>query len=146
MSRLFKTNQLADMLKKEEGFRSHVYSDHLGYKTIGYGRCIEEGIGLGLTEDEATYLLMQDIQRSVAECENFDWFMDLDEPRAMVVVALAFQMGWPRLNQFGKMLAAFAGEDYEPAADELLDSKFARQVPARAERLSEIVRTGEWDD
>lgn len=145
MSRLFKTNELADMLKHEEGFRSHVYEDHLGYKTIGYGRCIEENIGLGITEEEASFLLMQDIERSVSECESFNWFADLDEPRAMVVVALAFQMGFPRLNKFGKMLAAFADEDYETAADELLDSRFANQVPRRAERLSQIIRTGNFN-
>ena len=145
MGRIFKMNQLADMLKVEEGFRSHVYNDHLGYKTIGYGRCIESGVGLGITEDEATYLLMQDIDRSVAECENFKWFSDLDDPRAMVVVALAFQMGWPRLNTFGNMLAAMADGDYDRAADELIDSKFARQVPERAKRLSEIIRTGLWN-
>ena len=45
MTRIFKTNELADMLKREEGFRSHAYEDHLGYATIGYGRCIEEDIG-----------------------------------------------------------------------------------------------------
>lgn len=146
MTRIFKTNELADMLKREEGFRSHAYEDHLGYATIGYGRCIEEDVGLGLSEDEASYLLMQDINRSISECENFDWFHDLDDARAMVVVALAFQMGWPRLNKFGKMLAAFSNEDYETAAAELLDSKFARQVPARAERLSEIIRTGYFND
>ena len=145
MKRLFNINQLAHMLKEEEGFRSHVYKDHLGYATIGYGRCIEEGIGLGLSEDEATYLLMQDIDRSVAECQTFDWFGDLNEPRAMVIVALAFQMGFPRLNQFKNMIAALADEDYEKASVELMDSKFARQVPARAERLAKIILTGDWD-
>ncbi len=144
MTRLFNINKLAHELKKEEGFRSHVYQDHLGYSTIGYGRCIEEGVGLGVTEEEATFLLMQDIDRSVAECENFEWFHDLDEPRAMVIVAMAFQMGWPRLNTFGNMLAAMSVGDYETAADELLDSKFARQVPERAQRLSDVIRTGDW--
>ena len=46
---------------------------------IHFGRCIEEDIGLGLTEEEASFLLMQDIKRSVSECESFDWFADLDE-------------------------------------------------------------------
>jgi len=145
MTRIFKTDELADMLKIEEEFRSHVYDDHLGYATIGYGRCVEKDVGLSLSEDEASYLLMQDINRSISECENFDWFHSLDDARAMVVVALAFQMGWPRLIKFGKMLAAFADEDYRTAADELLDSRFTNQVPARAERLSEIIRSGNFN-
>ena len=43
------------------------------------------------------------------------------------------------------MLSAFADEDYETAADELLDSRFANQVPSRAERLSQIIRIGNFN-
>ena len=43
------------------------------------------------------------------------------------------------------MIAALADEDYEKASVELMDSKFARQVPARAERLAKIILTGDWD-
>ena len=39
---------IIDSLKFEEGFSAHVYRDILGHASIGYGRCIEDGIGLGL--------------------------------------------------------------------------------------------------
>ncbi len=59
-----------------------------------------------------------------------------------MVVQLCFQLGWPRLSGFNRMLTALAKQppDYETAAYELLDSKFALQVPQRANRLSEQLR------
>ena len=39
------------------------------------------------------------------------------------------------------MWAALDSKDYEPAAAEMLDSKWARQTPERAEELAEIMRT-----
>jgi len=56
-----------------------------------------------------------------------------------VVVQLCFQLGRPRLSQFKLMLAALSQQppDLIAAANELLDSQFANQVPARAARLAE---------
>ena len=41
------------------------------------------------------------------------------------------------------MWAAIHRRDYNAAADEMLDSKWAEQVKGRATRLSNIMRTGE---
>ena len=55
---------------------------------------------------------------------------------------LAFNMGLPRFHGFVKMLSALQRSDYHAAADELLDSKYAKQVVERSNRVAEMIRTG----
>ena len=52
-------------------------------------------------------------------------------------------MGLSRLHGFVKFLDALKRRDYHTAADELLDSKYARQVGQRSQRIAQMVRTGE---
>ena len=74
--------RLIETLKRHEGVKYYVYKDHLGYETIGVGRCIKRGVGLGLTHDEVDYLLMNDVQRCLEELDGaFAWFKDLTEVR-----------------------------------------------------------------
>ena len=61
------TDKIIEMLRLHEGVKTHVYSDHLGYETIGVGRCIKEGVGLGLSDDEIDYLLTNDVNRVIAD-------------------------------------------------------------------------------
>ena len=133
---------IAEDLKAEEGYSEHCYMCTAGAHTIGYGRNIDANGGVGITEAEADYLLRPDIMRTIEEVRRWDWFEQLDDVRASVVVPLAFQLGMPRVSKFKKMLAAFAAKNYDQAADELLDSLFARQVPNRAERLQLKIRHG----
>ena len=49
---------------------------------MGIGRCIKEGVGLGISEEEAEYLLEQDLIRVEKELtESFDWYEGLDQCR-----------------------------------------------------------------
>ena len=53
--------------------------------------------------------------------------------------------GWARggLSGFGRMLAAMERGDYDTAAKEMLDSKWAKQdSPARARRLAKVMVRG----
>jgi lysozyme len=59
---------------------------------------------------------------------------------------MAFNLGMPRLNKFKKMWSAIEDKDYDHAAVEMLDSRWAEQVKGRATRLSDIMRTGELND
>jgi lysozyme len=128
-------------LRREEGFSSHAYKDHLGYVTVGVGRCIEEGVGIGLSLEEAEYLLMNDVRRCIGELgKALPWASSLDNQRKEVLVELAFQMGLPNLMKFKRMLAALKDGEFEKAAAELLDSKYAGQTPARSERYAKRIR------
>ena len=138
---MYPIDEIADALKAEEGFVAHCYICTAGAHTVGYGRNIDQKHGgIGISEDEADYLLRNDIDRTISECQRWDWFDELDPVRQSVVVQLCFQLGWPHLSGFNRMLTALTKQDYETAAAELLDSRFAEQVPQRANRLAEQLR------
>ena len=139
---VYPIDEIAESLKFEEGYRAHVYLCSAGAQTVGYGRNVDADGGIGISEDEADYLLRNDIARTIDECKRWDWFDRLDPSRQSVVVQLCFQLGYPRLSNFNRMLMALSQEppDYETAADELLDSRFAEQVPERATRLADQMR------
>ena len=136
--------RLIETLKRHEGVKYYVYKDHLGYETIGVGRCLKEGVGLGLTHDEVDYLLMNDINRCLEELDAaFPWFKDLTEIRREAMINLCSNLGLTRLRKFEKALAAMSIHNYEEAADEFLDSRWAKQVGNRATEVTEMIRTGE---
>jgi len=136
---MYPIDEIADALKREEGYVPHCYICTAGAHTVGYGRNIDADGGIGISEDDADHLLRNDIDRTIKECQQWAWFDDLDPARQSVVVQLCFQLGRPRLSQFKLMLAALSQQppDLIAAANELLDSQFANQVPARAARLAE---------
>lgn len=131
-------------LKREEGVRKFAYKDSLGLLTIGVGRCIEEGHGLGISEEEADILLKNDIERSLNECRSsfHQFWGDLTPSRQRAMIEMCFQLGLPKLKKFSKALAGMAAADYETAADEFLDSRWATQTPARAKRMAALIREG----
>lgn len=136
--------RLIETLKRHEGVKYYVYKDHLGYETIGVGRCLKQGVGLGLTHDEVDYLLMNDINRCLEELDAaFPWFKDLTEIRREAMINLCFNLGLTRLRKFEKALAAMSIHNYEEAANEFLDSRWAKQVGNRSKEVTEMIRTGE---
>lgn len=142
-SRLYPIDEVLASLQAEEGFSATAYRDSLGWLTIGYGRLIDERRpGGGVSEEEGLYLLRNDITRTVTELRRaVPFFAGLDGPRCAVVIELGFQLGLGGLLGFRRMLAALERGDNEAAADELLDSRYAEQVPARAARYAERLRT-----
>ena len=135
MSVTYDMTTILENLKVEEGYRGRPYHCSAGHLTIGYGRNVDKS-GLGISEEEAEYLLINDVNRTVDEVrERWPWFNDCNKAAREVMIELCFQLGAPRLSGFVKCLAALEAGDNNTAAAELLDSKFAKQVPARANRL-----------
>lgn len=133
-------NRFIKQMRFHEGVRNKVYKDHLGIETIGVGRNL---VDRGLSDEEVDYLLSNDITIVENELDNgLSWWRDLDEVRQRALADLAFNMGLPRLHGFVKMLSALQRRDYHAAADELLDSKYAKQVGERSNRVAEMIRTG----
>ena len=137
---LSQTDKLKQQIKLHEGVEYRAYEDTQGILTIGVGRNLEDR---GLSEDEVDYLLNNDIKICVKELKgSFDWYDDLDDIRKRVLVDMMFNLGMPRLKGFVKMLEAIEAGAWEAAAEEMLDSTWARQVGSRADRLSEMMETG----
>ena len=72
------------------------------------------------------------------------WFTELDAARQGVLVNMAFQMGTAGLLAFNRTLVAIAQQRYAEASAYMLQSKWAKQTPARAKRMADQMETGEW--
>ena len=140
-------SRIVEDLKRHEGVILHGYYDHLNYMTCGVGRCLEEGVGIGLTMEEAEYLLANDIARVREELtKTFEWFEDRNEPRQEAMINLNFNLGLTKLRGFKMALAAMAENDFDEAADQFMDSRWSGQVGQRAVEVTEQIRTGEYAD
>jgi len=135
--------KLLDMLTLHEGLELKPYKCTSDKLTIGIGRNIED---IGITEDEARYLLQNDVDRILKEVEHWTFLEKLNDVRQAVILDMVFNMGVSRFNAntWVKTFAAIQDEDWEKVANEMLDSKWAKQVGQRAIRLSQMMRKGEW--
>lgn len=136
---------LEQRLKTHEGRSPYAYQDTLDYWTIGYGTCIDKRVGAGLTEDEMLYLLRNRIVICKKQLQSYNWYIVLDDVRKGVITELCFNIGLLKLLKFSKMLSALSILDYSKAADELLNSIWARQVgPLRAQDLANRLLNGTY--
>ena len=101
---------------------------------------------MGLTREEAYYLCRNDIRNVEKELlERKPIVNQLDQVRQMVCVDMGFNMGVPRLMKFVKMWGAIEVGDFYEASNQMLDSRWAKQVGKRSEHLAQMMRAGyEW--
>ena len=59
----------------------------------------------------------------------------------MVVGSMQYNLGWPRFSQFKKFWKALEAHDYLRAAEEMIDSRWYRQVKERGERLVSLMQS-----
>ena len=143
-----KNSLLIDMLKRHEGEvkkngRHVAYMCPAGHWTIGIGRNIDPNGGTGLSDEEVDMLLEGDILRVTKELSaEHPWFNSLDDARKNALIDISFNLGATRLRLFKKALAAMEVADYSLAADEFMDSRWAKQVRSRAIELTEMIRNG----
>lgn len=139
-------SKLIEQLKRHEGIRTHAYLCTDGKITVGVGRNVDDDGGLGLSISEIEFLLANDIQRCRLELEGFSWFDDLDSVRQDAMINMCFNLGMTRLLGFKKALARMAEANYEYAANEFLDSLWARQVGNRADEIADMILTGRYPE
>lgn len=137
------TEILMAELLRDEGFVGHAYQDSLGYWTIGIGRLIDKARGGGITREEAEYLKANDIARIRAELDGkLPWWRKLSPVRQRALQNMAFQLGVGGLLKFTSTLRHLEAGDYRSAATNMRGSLWARQTPARAERVIRMIETG----
>ena len=131
---------LEKMLIRHEGMRFKPYEDSVGKLTIGVGRNLDD---VGITEHEVLMLLAHDIDTAVRGLDRrAPWWIELDTIRRQVLIDMVFNLGINGFMKFKKTIAAIKSKDWEEAALEMMDSKWATQVGGRATELSEMMRTG----
>lgn len=137
-------SNLTELLKKHEGVKYELYKCTADKWTIGVGRNLED---VGISEDEADYLLQNDIERTIKLMDDYiPWHDDLDLVRHEALTNFVFNVGIGTAMKFKKAMAALEEQDYDTAANEMLDSAWAKQVGNRAIEVTEMIRTGEYQD
>ena len=125
---------LIERIGVNEGFRSKPYQCSEGVWTIGHGLT-------WLAEEESLNILSGRIsQLHLKLLDDLDWYKDMPPEVQGVIIEMCFQMGFAGFCKFKKAIANMKDHNWKDAATEMLDSKWAKQTPTRANRLSDIVR------
>lgn len=145
-----------------EGRKRHVYLDTEGIPTIGVGFNLRrsgakthiESLGLDyddvvegrvdLTEEQIDALLDPDLDSAIKDAQSiFSRFDSLNDTRQVILADMVFNLGRAGLAGFRNMVAAVERGAFDTAADEMMDSRWYRQVAKRGQRNVEAMRTGE---
>ena len=140
--------KLRKELEIDEGRIDEIYLDHLGYPTFGIGHLVVEHdaeygkeIGTYVPENRVIKAFEQDIETVLSDCNRlYEDFEDLPEEAQRVIANMMFNMGYTRLRKFKGMKRGVDAEDWNAAADEMIDSRWYNQVTNRANRLVERMR------
>ena len=141
-------NEMTEEIKADEGVVNEVYLDHLGLPTVGVGHLIRDhdpeyglDVGTQVGEERVAELFESDLYTCVAETKLlYPQFEELPAEAQKILCNMMFNMGRPRLSRFHKMKKAVDSSDWKEAANQMLDSKWAKQVPNRANRLIERMK------
>ena len=134
-------SRLQKMIMRHEGLKLKPYTDTTGHTSIGWGRNLTD-IGIDVTEAEI--MLLRDIIRAKEEAKKYSWYEGLNDTRAAVVIDMIYNLGAQGFSEFKATHRAIEAEDWEGAANHMLDSQWARQTGRRAREDAEQMRTGEW--
>lgn len=140
--------QLRNEIGIDEGRIEKIYKDHLGYPTFGIGHLIKDGdpekgqpVGTPVSAERVNEAFDIDVSTVLTDCGLlYPDFNEKPEEVQLIVANMMFNMGRTRLAKFRNMKRAVDGEDWDRAADEMMDSAWYRQVPNRAKRLVERMR------
>ncbi len=131
-------------IKEHEGFRDTVYSDSLGFATIGYGHLVlpTDNFVEGVTypKEQLEVLFDKDFQIALTSANELVDGLDLNHIAKGVIVEMCFQLGKPRVMKFKKMWAALRNNDFEEAANQMIDSAWHKQTTSRCESLAATMR------
>ena len=140
-------NNLGEQLKIDEGCVYEIYNDHLGYPTFGIGHLVRESdpengspLGTEISEDRVNEAFDADVEIVLSDCNIlYPDFGDLPEEAQQIIANMMFNLD-SRLSKFVGMKRGVDAKDWNAAADEMVDSRWYRQVGARAERLVNRMR------
>lgn len=146
-------------LTVDEGKRLKAYKDTVGKWSIGIGRNLDDVgtapltrtkadvLANGINEAECDQFFDYDIRRTEKDLDRkLSWWRTLDPVRQRVMLNMCFNMGigdgQHGLTGFVNTLGMIERGEYSRAADAMLQSKWARQVGIRAQRLANMMREG----
>ena len=134
-------DRIKEQLVRHEGLRLRPYRCTAGKLTIGIGRNLDD---CGISQSEAYVMLINDIMNCEKQLQAKipDIYNGLDEVRKSVLLNMCFNLGISGLLGFKNTLEFIKVGDWERAANNMLVSRWAKQVGRRAIELSELMRKG----
>lgn len=140
--------ELKERIKEHEGYRNTVYSDSLGFATIGYGHLVtpedhyKEGVEYPKEELDAQF--EADFQTAKLNTEKLiddNNVAELLFNAKCVLIEMVFQLGIGGVSKFKKMWSALQQQNYNEASIQMLDSRWAKQTPSRANSLAQVMKS-----
>ena len=136
--------EIKQRIKEHEGFRDTVYSDSLGFATIGYGHLVlpTDNFVEGVAYDKETLEEVFDNDFKIAVDSARDLLRDIEHNYIIfgVLVEMCFQLGKPKVSKFNKMFIALKEKNLDKASDEMINSRWHKQTPKRCESLANIMK------
>lgn len=140
--------KLRAQLEIDEGVKYEIYNDHLGYPTFGVGHLVLETdpeynspVGTSISESRVIEAFEQDCDNVLLDCTIlYPDFYDLPEEAQQIIANMMFNLGRTRLSKFKGMKRGVDAKDWNKAADEMIDSRWYKQVTNRAQRLVDRMR------
>ena len=135
-------------LEEDEGRVDAIYLDHLGKPTFGIGHLVNKKdpehmykVGTAVPPERVFEAFEDDIKIVIKEIEGiFPGYYEKPDEVQLILANMLFNLGGPRLKKFKKLREAVAAENWQEAAAQMLDPKWAEQVPNRANRLIERMK------
>lgn len=140
--------QLIEELRRDEGVRYVPYRDTKDIPTVGVGHNLQAsplpaGWSYPLNDEQVDALLHIDLQNVYGDLGRaLPWWTDLNDVRQRVICNMCFNLGINKLVGFRNTLVAMRQGQYRDAASGMLNSAWASQVGARAQRLAQMMREG----
>ena len=129
-----------DLLVRHEGLKLKPYQCTAGKLTIGVGRNLADK---GISEGEARIMLHNDVDSVTAHLTSkYSWYENLSLERKKVVQSMVFQLGEGGFGKFKQVHTGLASKRWIYAAEQMLDSAWAKQTPARAKELARMMEIG----
>ncbi len=135
-------DKLLKSVKRHEGYRNKVYLDSLNKRTVGVGHlCVEDFWEDGKEYEEKFLMdiLQKDLQSAIDQSEDKCKDLKISDDAKFILIEMIFQLGGNGVSKFRKMWAALREDppNYHEASVQMLDSRWAKQTPARATEMSE---------
>lgn len=131
-------------LETDEGRVPYAYQDSLGFWTIGVGILIDKRKGGKLYPEEIDFILANRIKRILPDAQAESWYPSVanDPVRLAGILNMHFQMGSGVDEMFVNSFKMIAAKRWADAGKNLRQSLWAKQTPARANRVIRMIETG----
>lgn len=148
-------SQIIQILNFEEGYREKPYVDTEGYPTVACGIKIgPKGASLSnytftVPRKVGDVWLQSFVDSTINQCRSnpaiYAALQKCNPARADILISMAFNLGVSGLAGFRNTLVLISNGNFNAASAEMLNSRWASQVPNRAKRHAAVMRSGDYD-